>query len=290
MRRGALIGALLLLLGSLHVLALGRAGSERALLPRGDGMSVVLPSPLLKITALEFDSVLADYLFLETMAFYGGTQARTDRPRVKEWEWQWLAQTTAAVTDLDPYFLDPYLFENATFTWEAGRVREANAILEKGSGYRTWDWMLPFFAGFNHFFFLQENERAAELLMEASRRPKADPILASIASKLAYKARRTETAIHFLEEILKRTEDFGTKQRFERRLEAFHNILALEKAVERYTERFRRSPKNINALIASGIVQELPSDPYGGRYYLDPSGNVRSTTESELVPHRKERH
>lgn len=288
MRHGVLIGVLLLLLGPVHLLALARAGSERAQLPRGDELSVVLPSPMLKITALEFDGVLADYLFLESMAFYGGTQARTERPRVKDWEWRWLEQMINVVTDLDPYFLDPYLFQNAVFTWEAGMVREANGILEKGSRYRTWDWMLPFFEGFNNFFFLQENERAAELLMEASRRPQADPLLASIASKLAYKARRTEAAIQFLEEMLKRTEDELTQQRFRRRLEAFKNILALERAVERYKDRFRRYPLNIDALIANGFLREVPRDPYEGTYYLDRSGNVRSTMEKELVPHRKQ--
>lgn len=287
MRMTVAISIFILVLASLHVIALGRSAEERKLLPRGEGSSIVLPSALLKITSLEFKGLVSDMLFLNSIVFYGGTLGREERPRVKDWEWQWIDKTLSASTDLDPYFLDPYLFGNATFTWEAGMIREANDLLSKGSTFRTWDWMLPFFAGFNYFYFLQENEKAADLLMEASRRPFADPMLASIASKLAFKEKKTETSIQFLEEMVQRTDDEMAKQRFKRRIEALRGVLLLEQAVLQYKKRYRDTPRNIEALIAKGVIQKVPQDPYGGQFYLDPSGAVRSTTESELIPHRK---
>ena len=166
-------------------------------------------------------------------------------------------------------------------------IREANDLLSKGIKHRTWDWMLPFFAGFNHFYFLQENEKAAEFLMEASRRPSADPMLASIASKLAFQERRTETSIQFLEEMLQKTDDELTKQRFKKRIEALRGILLLEQAVEQYQRRYHDKPHSVELLVAKGMIQNVPQDPYGGKFYLDPSGSVRSTTERELMPHRK---
>jgi len=288
MRRTIAIAAFLLVLASLHVVALGRSTVERKQLPRGEGSAIVLPSPLLKIAALEFRGLISDYLFLDSIAFYGETLNRTERPRIKEWEWRWLYQTLTASTDLDPYFLDPYLFGNAFFTWEAGMIRETNDLLAKGSGYRTWDWMLPFFAGFNNFYFLQENEKAAEFLMEASRRPDADPMLVSIASKLVFKEKKTETSIQFLEEMLQRTDDESIRQRFTTRIEALRGILLLEQAVVQYQKRFHRKPQRIELLVAKGIIQNIPQDPYGGKFYLDPSGSVKSTTERELMPHRKQ--
>jgi tetratricopeptide (TPR) repeat protein len=147
--------------------------------------------------------------------------------------------------------------------------------------------MMPFFAGFNYFYFLQENEKAAEFLMEASRRPFANPMLASIASKLAFKERRTETSIQFLEEMLQRTDDELTKQRFRKRIVALRGILLLEQAVAQYQKRYHEKPKSFELLVAKGIIQNVPQDPYGGKFYLDPSGNVKSTTERELMPHRK---
>jgi hypothetical protein len=147
--------------------------------------------------------------------------------------------------------------------------------------------MLPFFAGFNYFYFLQENEKAAELLMEASRRPLANPMLVSIASKLAFKEKKTETSIQFLEEMLQRTDDELTKQRFKKRIEALRGILLLEQAVAQYQKRYHDKPHSVEVLVAKRIIQNVPRDPYGGQFYLDPSGAVRSTTESELIPHRK---
>jgi hypothetical protein len=286
MRRTIVIAVFLLVLASLHVVALGRSTVERKNLPRGEGSVIVLPSSLMKVTALEFKGLVSDILFLDSIAFYGGTLNREERPRLKEWEWQWLDKTLSASSDLDPYFLDPYLFGNAIFTWEAGMIRKANDLLEKGSRHRIWDWMLPFFAGFNHFYFLQENEKAAEFLMEASRRPSADPILVSIASKLAFKEKKTETSIQFLEEMLQRTDDESIKQRFTKRIEALRGILLLEQAVAHYQKRYHVKPRSFEMLIAKGIIQKVPEDPYGGKFYLDPSGNVKSTTERELMPHR----
>ncbi len=88
---------------------------------------------------------------------------------MKPEEWQWLDKVLTASTDFDPYFVDPYVFANANMTWEGGMIRETNAPLEKGTQYRDWDWT-PFFAGFNSFFFLHDNAKAAEYLVTASQR------------------------------------------------------------------------------------------------------------------------
>lgn len=287
MQRRIAIVVFLLVLAFLHAFALGKSTMGRKQLPRGEGASLVLPLPLLRITSLEFKGLVSDYLFLDAIVFYGATLNRAERPRIKAWEWQWLDDALTASASLDPYFLDPYLFGNAIFTWEAGMIREANRLLEKGSSYRTWDWMLPFFTGFNYFFFLQENEKAAEFLMEASRRPDSNPMLASIASKLAFKEKKTETSIQFLEEMLRRTDDARTKQRFTKRIEALRGILLLEEAVAQYQKRYHAKPYGVELLVAKGIIQNVPQDPYGGKFYIDPSGSVRSTTENELIPHRK---
>ena len=50
--------------------------------------------------------------------------------------------------------VDPYFYANAFLPWDAHMTEETNRLLEKGSRYRDWDWMLPFFIGFNDFFFL----------------------------------------------------------------------------------------------------------------------------------------
>jgi hypothetical protein len=109
-------------------------------------------------------------------------------------------------------------------------------------------------------------------------------MLASFASKLAYKERRTENAIAFVEEIYKRTEDEAQRKQYEKRLVVLNNVLKLEKAVTLYKIKFKKYPASLYALIEKQIIQGLPHDPYGGAYYIDSRGIVRSTNDYALEP------
>ncbi len=283
------IVVLLLGLFLCHVIALGRVTEERTALPRGEGSGYILPSSILKITSLDFDGLASDFLFLKAITFIGGTYERKESPDEKKSEMRWLYNVLDTATDLDPYFIDPYYLANAYLLWNAGMVQETNVLLEKGSRYRDWDWMLPFFIGFNHFYFLHDNDKASEYLMQAARRPGAQPFLASFASRLAYRGRKTENAIIFLEEILGKTQDEAIRKRYETRIEALKAILYLENSVELYKKRFKKNPTKIDELLKKQIIKELPRDPYGGRYYIDAQGNVRSTSEYQLDPYQASR-
>lgn len=259
--RGLFIIISLVLAVALHVLSLGKAADAAKVLPKDEDQAFVLPSPLLKIAALEFRGLVSDIFFLDSMVFIGETQQRKEKPRVKDWEWRWWIKTLDAATDLDPYFFDPYYYANAFLPWDAGRAEEANRLLIKGSKYRDWDWMLPFFIGFNNFLFLQNDKDAAEFLMEASRRPGGDPMFASIAARLAFKVNRTETAIYFLEETAKNTHDSNVKHRFDIRIRALRSIVFLDNAVTMYKKEFGRKPANIGDLVSKNIIHQLPVDP-----------------------------
>jgi len=275
----------LILAGLLHITSLGKASDSYKMLPQDTDQSFVLPSALIKIAALEFRGLASDVYFLNSMVFIGATQQRKETPRVKEWEWQWLLKVFDTATDLDPYFFDPYYYANAFLPWDAGMVKETNLLLAKGSRHRDWDWMLPFFIGFNNFYFLKNDSESAEFLMEASRRPGGDPMLASIAARLAYKENRTETAIYFLEQTAKNTDDRTVKERFETRIWALRSILFLESAVAGFKKKYGKNPISIEELVNKNIISQLPMDPFGGTYYLAEGGKVRSTASSELEPY-----
>lgn len=275
---------LLLLLVVAHLLALGKADAARKALPREAGGRYLLPSPILKIAALEFDGLAADFLFLEAISFYGSTFEREGERRIEKWEWLWLNNLLETATDLDPYFYDPYYFGNAVLTQEQGMVRDVNALLEKGSRYRDWDWTLPFYVGFNNFYFLQNNVQAAEWLMEGARRPEASPLLSTLAARLAYQGKRTENAILFLQEILKGTEDEETREIYQTRLEALKRIYFLEQAVSYFRNEFGRLPSTLTVLVERGVIGQIPEDPYGGTFYLAEDGSIATTSD---LTHRR---
>lgn len=265
-----------------HVFSLGKVSEGFKLLPKGEDSSFMISAPVLKIASLDFHGVTSDILFLNSLVFIGSTQERQERPRVKPWEWKWLYYTLDASTNLDPYFLDPYYFANAQLTWEAHMIEENNLLLEKGSKYRDWESILPFYIGFNYFYFLQDNVNARKWLLEASKRPDAQPLYASLAAKLSYVKKRTENAISFLEEMSKRTEDEELKKKYDKRLDFLHQVLKVENAVETYKKNFGRKPADIHALIQARMLHEIPADPYGGQLYVDFDGKVKSTSELQL--------
>jgi hypothetical protein len=285
--QGRTTAFLLAILVALHVFFLGKAGIERESLPSDAGGGFVLPSPVLKITSFEFKGIVSDLLFIKAMVFMGSTYERKEYPRIKPEEWQWLDKILTASTDLDPYFLDPYFLANAYLTWDGGMIRETNILLEKGTRYRDWDWLLPFFAGFNSFFFLHDNAKAAEFLVTASQRPGPSEQLLSLASRLAFKGEKTENAILFLEAVMKKTEDERLKKEYETRVRALQTRLLLEKSVLAYKEKFGRVPVSLQQMIEKGTIDEIPQDPYGGKFSVSPDGEIIGTSDNLLMPFSK---
>jgi hypothetical protein len=283
MRRLAGLFCLIAFAG-IYLVALERSGVEARTLPRGAEGAGVLPAPFLKVLSLEFDGLAADLLFIEGLAFYGETLERTTKPRLQEWEWQWLFNTFKTATEIDPWFYDPYYLVNANFPWEGRLIRETDALLERGAAARTWDWTLPFYAGFNEFYFLHNNERGSELLMEAARRPGSSPFIPGLAARLAYQGNRTENAIRFLVEFLQTVENPVERKQYETRLEALKGIYLLEQGVKGFENKFQRLPLALQELVDAGLVSALPEDPYGGRFFIAADGSVGTTSELRQVP------
>jgi tetratricopeptide (TPR) repeat protein len=275
--RALLIAILVLALAlAANAVAITKVSRERDALKKEEGTGLLFPSSIAKIIALEFKGLVADALFSRAQTFYGGKLMRKED--LSEEEWSWIYKSADIATDLDPYFLDPYYFGAVNLAWEANRVKEANALLEKALRYRTWDWTIPFYLGFNHFYFLQDNEKASEYLMEASRRPGSSSLMVDLAVKLSYKVKRTENAIIFLENILKRTDDEKLRREYETRILALKRLLYLENGVAFYRDKFGKKPKGLEELIQRKIINEIPADPYGGVFHLDAQGRVSSTS------------
>lgn len=243
------------------------------------GFFYILPGPIAKITTLDYDGLAADYLMLKIQSYYGGTLERTERPRVTEAEWRWMYDVLTVATDLDPYFFDPYYFANSFFTWDAHMVKETNTLLTKGNRFRDWDWLPAFYIGFNEFYFLHDNAKASEYLMQSSKKPGAAPFLASLAVRLAYKSSRTEIAIMFLQQTIKESKDKVERETFEKRLKTLQRIFFLEKAITFFKTKQGSNPASLQDLIAQDVVSRIPQDPYGGKFYIDTDGSVKTTSD-----------
>jgi len=246
---------------------------------------LILPPLVVKLLSLEYKTVVADFLFARSSQHFGGKIE--NREPVTAGDMGWLYRNLLVITDLDPYFEDPYYFGNALLTWDVGMYHEANALLKRGMDARTWDWQIPFFLGFNRFYFLGDPEGGADAILEASRRPGSHEFLPTLASRLYKMTGKTETAISFLIAFWESEPDARIKKKYEVRIDALKKMLVLEKAVERYRRRHGKIPTTLNSLVEAGFLREIPKDPYGGEFYLAKDGTV-NTTSKLAFPSKRE--
>ena len=282
-RSSAVFILLLVTLVTVHVFSTRQATAERRALSVEMQTPTALPGPLLRVSALEFKNVLADFLFLKGLVFIGASDERTTVPKVSADEWQWLLNLLTSAADLDPMFIDTYYFANANLVWDGHLVRETNTLLDRARESRPWDWLPPFYMGFNCFYFLDDDAAAINYLTEASRRPDAPPGIASLVVRLSYKSSRTESAILFLQELLAQTEDQDRRKDYQLRLQTLSNMRQIELAVAYYTKQYARAPVSVDDLIKTGILQGVPADPYGGKFYLDTDGRVRTSSDMRFI-------
>lgn len=283
MARTALAVAGLAVLVVLHAVGLQHVGGARDSGP-SSRLDYVLPGPIVRITALEFDGLASDLMFLKATTLYGERVYK--RMRITPHEWDRLTEVLAVATDLDPVFLDPYHFAEMVLTWDAGRVADANRLLEKGIRYRPSDWVIPFYLGFNHFYFLHDSAKGSEYLMRASQLPDSHRFIGLLASRLSTEAGRTEAAVTFLQELAETTPDTALRKKLEQRREALMAIAVIERAVTIYREQSGKVPERLDQLVEVRILKALPNDPYGGRFFLDAEGRVQTTSRlvSRVVP------
>jgi hypothetical protein len=67
-------------------------------------------------------------------------------------------------------------------------------------------------------------------------------------------------------------------------LEALKKILALEQAAGLYRKKTGRAPRDIQALVDRGYIKDIPTDPYGGRFYMDKNGSIMTTSNLAFKP------
>jgi hypothetical protein len=244
-----------------------------------------LPSNnFLSCASLNHKAAISEWIFLKALTYFG-MKIDKERPELsKSIDYYSVFRFLDASTYIDPYNIDAYYFTEAVFTWDLMRVKEANYILERGIAFRTWDFYIPFFIGFNDFYFLKDYKNGAKF-MEIAARITGDPLFTTLTSRLLYQSSQTGVAIGFLEMMIKNMSPENStggispllREPLEKRLKALRSIGYLEWAVKEYSDIYREYPSDITQLLDKKIITAIPKDPYGGRFYID-KGQILSSS------------
>lgn len=233
------------------------------------------PAPVIKGLTADQHRFASQLITLQCL-FYFGTliELRSQMP-----DWWKMYRAVFIATRLDPYNMDAYYFAQAVLTWETGMVQQVVELLEYGFVHRPDQWRLPFFLSFDYAFFLKDYHKAGEYLAKvAELRPEVD-WYATLAARYFYEGGNTALGLAYLQQVIPAARNETIKKRMIIRAEALGRILEIEKAIGAYRGRFQREPQELQDLVKAGVLEHIPEDPYGGVFYLDKQGTVRSTSK-----------
>ncbi len=281
----ALIFLITVVVFSSYIIVCGMMWGERTQVRLETKADYVLPSRYSRILSFGNKGLLADFQFLRLTTFLGGRSLLGKK--LSDEDWHYFISSVDSITDLDPYFVDPYFLSEGFLTWEAGKISDANRLLAKGVKYRDWDWRLPYFVGFNYFYFQKDYKAGADYIMKAAKIPGAPSFLPTLAARLAYYGGKSRTAILFIKGMLAETSDIGLRKILTLRLKALESAELIENAVQNFKEDHGRLPKS-HELVDLGYLKELPQDPYGGKWVILENGRVFSTSKFVMgIPNKK---
>ena len=276
---------------ALFLIALSYPVMEKAtsLKPKAEGNSEVYPYSYerLILTFPTLKPLISDLLYMQTCYLTGNDVFnRWKERKFSRKEWKTILHNVKVMTRLDPYYFDPYYFVGSYVPWKVKDDREfleeINNVLKSGMNY-VEDWRLPFFIGFNYFYFMDDKVKGARYLKKAADMEGAPYYLKLLVPRLYAQSGKYQLAVIETAQELKRAKNEVLKKQLEKRLKALIALRDLNFALERYRKVYGRCPASLRELVERGFISEIPQDPYGGEFFIDKKSCTVWTT-SNLRP------
>jgi len=240
----------------------------------------------LKVLAADHKQFVSSSIMLKVLMYYGSLVDKGPDNLHVPADYPAMSRSIDASLKLDPYNQDGYYFAQAILPWDVGKADIANGFLEYGMKYRTWDWTLPFYAGFNSAYFLKDYDNAARLYRRAAEISGNDMFM-NLAGRYMQRSGKTEMAIAYLDMMAKGARQQSLKKTLGTRRDAFLQVLKIERARDAYQQKNGKPPASVEELVQAGLLRGVPHDPYGGRFFLRGDGSVSSTSGFSFAGDKK---
>lgn len=243
---------------------------------------------VLKPMSVDQKELLAVSLVMKVLIYFGDIVGKAQDGKVvsEPPDLAGMSRLLHGAVQLDPYNMDAYYFAQGFLTWDAKQFKIANSLLDYGMKYRTWDWYLPFFAGFNSAYFMKDYAKAAEYYKRAGELS-GQELYKSLAGRYMQESGQTDLAIAYLTVMEKGEKNQALKKNYQIRLAAFHEVKRIETARDRFVAKHGGLPISVEQLVQLGLLAPAPADPYGGRFYLETSGKVATTSKFAFATKNK---
>ena len=251
----------------LFVLALDRVKA----LPRHQvnvEMQVVIP------LAVQVAMAAGDRYLAANMAGIRALVSSTENMR--ENEYRVLARGQDDVAWLNPAHEDNYDTAAAILPW-SGELEAAQTILARATDARPFDYLPAFYYGFHLLHFKHDPVGASEWLRRAAEKlPEGDDRLTmqNFAAQWMDRSRDIDLAIRVVDGMARQAKRKDFRAYLEMRVERLRGLKQVRAAAEVFRQRFARPLADPAELVRSGLLPDLPADPFGFGFAIDKRGEV----------------
>ena len=232
---------------------------------------VALPSgKTLNVLSFGFQNLVADMLFIWSIQFYSTYHLTNSH--------DYLEHVFNTITDINPQYKEPYIVGSWIMALEAGDIRMAMRLLQKGAGNMKDEWIFDYECGFYAYKDLKDYDLAEKFFEKAAAKPAAPLLIRRKRAHMVYMKDNLKYAYELWLDIYNKAKD-----KLERN--AAHNHLHqikfeidkkwLEQRINLYKQKYNRYPHNLDQLIRAGLAAKIPKDLSGKSYvYHAETGNV----------------
>ncbi len=214
-------------------------------------LSHPLPPAIQKIALGYLHQLGGEMQFIKASVFYGGVKPGRDPLEYAEP----LAQHFTAAATLHPQFIDTYFLCQATLPYiNNDYARYANIVLAQGMTALPDNFVLPFFAGFNHLYYLNEPLQAARLFHLAAAKPNGPIMLEHLANILSAEGGNIYAALIGLRGMYASEKDEQVKMRYAEEIAAFEKAVTVLEAIRRHEKMKGAPPAALNDLVPDYLL------------------------------------
>jgi len=230
------------------------------------------PSPeFVRIIDLGFHSTLAATLWAGTMPeildlFRGNKEYFPDL--------QYL-------TSVDPAFGYPYAFSVLTIPAVPSRLWGGDAsdtvaleIGKQGLQYADPDWRIPYYMAIDEYLDAKNNSAALTYFDMAGRTPGVPDYAERFALNFGIGTNERSKTEELWQTIASSTNDEATKERAEAYVARLQIFDFLEEGAKLYYHEKGKFPNAPDDLVAAGIINAVPPDPFGFTFVFRPGGQA----------------
>ncbi len=236
----------------------------------------------LKGFALGFESLMADWYWMQSLQYIGGKMVKNasedlNMDDLRSLNPGLLYPYLDTATDLDPHFIAPYSY--GAVVLPAIDPEKAIAIAKKGIANNPNEWRLYQQLGYIYWK-LGQYETAAESYDNGSKVPGAAPFMALMAASMKTEGGSRATARQIFRQMLDGSDDPAVRITAERRLKGLDSLderEAIDKVLDEFKTNTGRCAGNLGEIMPMLLNVKLPD---GHEFRVDGANRLVDPTDA----------